>query len=189
MQGLTCLIKPYKTSMFRLFRWNTVRRRIKYLCFDDLAEGFQRRRLKCEKLTEDWRRTTDDGRRTTDAKWWQKLALPLARGAKKKCTSKHKYFILLRTVFHRNNLKIWYFFPLKLLGQLDLSFAKMILWWSPFKILSSSPVLGPRWTLLLQINDSLHIKSDARRWPCWLEVCIVGHNFERGSSKAYLSKV
>jgi hypothetical protein len=33
-----------------------------------LAKGFQRRRLKCEKLTDD--------------KWWQKLTLPLARGAK-----------------------------------------------------------------------------------------------------------
>jgi hypothetical protein len=32
------------------------------------AEGFQRRRLKCEKIT--------------DAKWWQKLTLPLARWAK-----------------------------------------------------------------------------------------------------------
>jgi hypothetical protein len=41
-----------------------------------LAEWFQRRRLKCEKLT-------DDRRRTTDAKWWQKLTLPLARWAKK----------------------------------------------------------------------------------------------------------
>ena len=41
-----------------------------------LAEGFQRRRLKCEKLT-------DDRRRTPDAKWWQKLTLPLARWAKK----------------------------------------------------------------------------------------------------------
>ena len=29
-----------------------------------LAEGFQRRILKCEKLT-------DDGRQTTDPKWWQ----------------------------------------------------------------------------------------------------------------------
>jgi hypothetical protein len=41
-----------------------------------MVEGFQRRRLKCEKLT-------DDRRRTTDAKWWQKLTLPLARWAKK----------------------------------------------------------------------------------------------------------
>ena len=37
-----------------------------------LAEGFQRRRLKCEKLTDDRLRTTDD-------KCWQKLTLPLAR--------------------------------------------------------------------------------------------------------------
>ena len=29
-----------------------------------LAEGFQRRRLKCEKLTDDGRQTTDDRRRT-----------------------------------------------------------------------------------------------------------------------------
>jgi hypothetical protein len=41
-----------------------------------LAEGFQRRRLKCKKLT-------DDGQQTTDAKWWQKLTLPLARWANK----------------------------------------------------------------------------------------------------------
>jgi hypothetical protein len=44
---------------------------------------------------------------------------------------------------------------------LDSSFAKIILWWSPFKILSGSPVLGPRWTLLLFINDSLHSSN----WP------------------------
>ena len=50
------------------------------------------------------------------------------------------------------------FSPLKLLGQLDPSFAKIILWWSPFTILSGSPVLGARGTLLLKINDSLHIK-------------------------------
>ena len=31
-----------------------------------LAEGFQRRRLKCEKLTDDRGRTTDDGRQRTD---------------------------------------------------------------------------------------------------------------------------
>ena len=36
--------------------------------FSSLAKGFQRWRLKCEKLT--------------DAKWWQKLTLPLARWAK-----------------------------------------------------------------------------------------------------------
>jgi hypothetical protein len=37
-----------------------------------LAEGFQRRRLQCGKLTDD-----------TDAKWWQKLTWPLVRWAKK----------------------------------------------------------------------------------------------------------
>jgi hypothetical protein len=40
-----------------------------------LAKWFQRRRLKCEKLT-------DERQRTTDANWWQKLTLPLARWAK-----------------------------------------------------------------------------------------------------------
>jgi hypothetical protein len=49
---------------------------VSYQVSGHLAEGFQMRRLKCEKLT-------DDRRRTTDAKWWQKLTLPLARWAKK----------------------------------------------------------------------------------------------------------
>jgi hypothetical protein len=40
-----------------------------------LAKRFQRRRLKCEKVT-------DDRKRTMDAKWWQKLILLLARWAK-----------------------------------------------------------------------------------------------------------
>ena len=40
-----------------------------------LIEQLQRGRLKCEKLM-------DDGRQTTNAKWWQKLTLPLARWAK-----------------------------------------------------------------------------------------------------------
>ena len=33
MQGFACLITSYKTNMFRLFQWNTVRRRIWYVCF------------------------------------------------------------------------------------------------------------------------------------------------------------
>jgi hypothetical protein len=37
-----------------------------------LPQGFQRRRLKCEKLTDDWWQTTN-------AKWWKKLTLPLFR--------------------------------------------------------------------------------------------------------------
>ena len=46
-----------------------------------LAQWFLQRRLKCEKFTTYDGRT--DGRRTTDAKWWQKLTLPLARWANK----------------------------------------------------------------------------------------------------------
>jgi hypothetical protein len=35
--------------------------------------------------------------------------------------------------------------PLKLLSQSQPNFAEMILWWSPFKIVSVSAVLYPRW--------------------------------------------
>jgi hypothetical protein len=49
-----------------------------------LTKGFQRRRLKCEKLTDDRRRTTSDGK---------KLLLPLARWAKKTY-----YFIIANTL-------------------------------------------------------------------------------------------
>jgi hypothetical protein len=46
-----------------------------------LAKGVQRRRLKCEQLTDDRRQTTDDGWRTpSDGKM---LTSPLARWAKK----------------------------------------------------------------------------------------------------------
>ena len=37
-----------------------------------MADGFQKRRLKCEKLT-------DDRQQTTNAKWCQKATLPLAQ--------------------------------------------------------------------------------------------------------------
>jgi len=60
------------------------------------------------------------------------------------------------------------FFLLKLLGQLDSSFATKILWWSPFKILSGSPVLRPRWTLLLNINDSCTL-SRMQGFACLLK--------------------
>jgi hypothetical protein len=35
--------------------------------------------------------------------------------------------------------------PRKLLSQSQPNFAEMILWWSPFKIVSVSAVLYPRW--------------------------------------------
>ena len=42
--------------------------------------------------------------------------------------------------------------PLKLLSQSQPNFAEMILRWSPFKIVSVSPVLYPRWPPLLKIE-------------------------------------
>ena len=44
--------------------------------------------------------------------------------------------------------------PLKLLNQFQPNFAEMILGWSPFKIVSVSAVLYPRWPPLLKIEIS-----------------------------------
>ena len=45
--------------------------------------------------------------------------------------------------------------PLKLLSQSQPNFAEMILgWWSPFKIVSVSAVLYPRWPPLLKVEIS-----------------------------------
>ena len=44
--------------------------------------------------------------------------------------------------------------PLKLLSQFQPNFAEMILRWSPFKIVSVSAVLYPRWLPLLKIEIS-----------------------------------
>jgi hypothetical protein len=44
--------------------------------------------------------------------------------------------------------------PLKLLSQSQPKFAEMILRWSPFKIVSVSAVLYPRWPPLLKIEIS-----------------------------------
>jgi hypothetical protein len=48
-----------------------------------LAKGFRRRRLKCEKLT--------------DAKWWQKLTLPLERWANKMWCSRVRVMVFNAT--------------------------------------------------------------------------------------------
>ena len=45
-------------------------------------------------------------------------------------------------------------FPLKLPSQSQPNFAEMILRWSPFKIVSVSAVLYPRWPRLLKIDIS-----------------------------------
>jgi hypothetical protein len=44
--------------------------------------------------------------------------------------------------------------PLKLLSQSQPNFAEMILGWSPFKLVSVSVVLYPRWPPLLKIEIS-----------------------------------
>ena len=44
--------------------------------------------------------------------------------------------------------------PLKLLSRFQPNFAEMILRWSPFKIVSVSAVLYPRWPPLLKIEIS-----------------------------------
>jgi hypothetical protein len=42
--------------------------------------------------------------------------------------------------------------PLKLLSQSQPNFAEMILGWSPFKFVSGSTVIYPRWPPLLKIE-------------------------------------
>ena len=44
--------------------------------------------------------------------------------------------------------------PLKLLSQSQPNFAEMIIGWSPFKVVSVSTVLYPRWLPLLKIKIS-----------------------------------
>jgi hypothetical protein len=53
--------------------------------------------------------------------------------------------------------------PLKLLRQSQPTFADMILMWSPFKIVSVSAVLYPRWPLLLKTKISAILDTGR----CW----------------------
>jgi hypothetical protein len=50
--------------------------------------------------------------------------------------------------------------PLKLLSQSQPNFAEMILGWFPFKIVSVSAVLYPRWPPLLKIEISSNGQKD-----------------------------
>ena len=49
--------------------------------------------------------------------------------------------------------------PLKLLSQSQPNFAEMTLRWSPFKIVSVSAVLYPRWPPLLKIEISSNVQN------------------------------
>jgi hypothetical protein len=59
-----------------------------------LAVGFQRIRLKCEKLTDD--------------KWWQKLTLPLARWANKNSTLPFCNVTVLLDKLHSFQIRSWF---------------------------------------------------------------------------------
>jgi hypothetical protein len=73
--------------------------------------------------------------------------------------------------------------PLKLLSQSQPNFAEMILRCSPFKIVSVSIVLYPRWPPLLKIE----ISSNGQN--LFILDGADGHNFERGSPKNHFTKV
>jgi hypothetical protein len=49
-------------------------------------------------------------------------------------------------------MKFWKSSSLKLLGQLKLNFAYIVLGWTPFKIVSGNPDIQPTWSLLLKIE-------------------------------------
>ena len=89
-----------------------------------LAEGFQRGRLKCEKLTND--------------KWWQKLTLPLARWAKNDCNYLNwKVLRLTWSNFQSTMLQVKNLLQLK---EYEMFIIK-VPWLTVIKLLSTSFVL------------------------------------------------
>ena len=94
MRRKNCLCRPCllmdRDEMSNLYRGPSID--ASYQVTVHLTEGFQRRRLKCEKLTDD--------------KWWQNLTLPLARWAKNwTChTLSTLNFTLDMIIAHRNHL-------------------------------------------------------------------------------------
>jgi len=64
-----------------------------------LAKRLQRRRLQCEKLT-------DDRWQTTDAKWWQKLAVPLARWANDTESNHYLCYVVPSSPCHSNFIHV-----------------------------------------------------------------------------------
>ena len=100
IRNKNCLWRPCL-----LMDWNKMSRLYKGPSIDasyqvsvHLAEGFQRRRLKCEKRTV-------DRKRMTDTKWWQKLTLPLARWAKNnRLLDYYKIISISRPILTRPNM-------------------------------------------------------------------------------------
>ena len=50
----------------------------------------------------------------------------------------------------KKGMKFFKSSSLKLLGQLELDFASIVLWWPPFKIVCGNPDIQPTWPLLLK---------------------------------------
>jgi hypothetical protein len=70
--------------------------------------------------------------------------------------------------------------PLKLMSQSQPNFVEMILGWSPFKILSVSAVLYPRWLPLLKIEISSNGQNcSILFWP-FEEISIFSHGGHLG---------
>jgi hypothetical protein len=91
--------------------------------------------------------------------------------------------------------------PLKPLNQIKPNLAGMVPGSVPFKIISDSHALYPRWPPLLKIEISSNgqncfILSQNmskfelyQHWPSWIQDGADGHNFERVPSKDHSDKV
>jgi hypothetical protein len=97
-------------------------------------------------------------------------------------TSEYLNFFILKKKFHEEpNIT-----PLKPLGQFEASFGRMVLGWSPFRIVSDNPLCQPRWLPLLKIENSAknHLKIFLSVMADILAGSrVVGQNSEMGSPK------
>jgi hypothetical protein len=105
-----------------------------------LAEGFQRRRLKCEKLT--------------DAKRWQKLTLPLARRAKNEGI--FLYFLFFLHTYILNSLLWCSFFIYNKLIYMYYSCSTSINLLNYFS-----------WKSIFQINNFFYLNVYNYIWYKW----------------------
>ena len=95
---LLCMIECCISQSWLLMDWDKISNLYRGSSIDasyqvsvHLAEGFQRRRWKCETLT--------------DGKWWQKVTLPLARWAQKKNTC---YVNIVWVQSMKKRYSMWY---------------------------------------------------------------------------------
>jgi hypothetical protein len=123
MQGFTCLIKSYKTNMFRSFQFSTPSgMNIKiiykhciyiYICIIASNDNNQCMQFVCPYCGPiDWNNKYSYSYSNTFVYWLEGMISSITKLIflkvktktrtifKKRCTMKHKYYILLRTVFH-----------------------------------------------------------------------------------------